>query len=114
MLKFEFKNLIFGIQIFSVFREPQIAFNQRIEWCLDLHNQSVSWLPVSVGERERERGGKIRRYPPHAGIFLTRASPHYSDSLMTWVVKIIAQDRYGVHSCVHGCIVFLISAGGFF
>merc|ERR1711997_440558 len=22
-------------------REPQIAFNQRIEWCLDLHNQSV-------------------------------------------------------------------------
>merc|ERR1712038_162035 len=22
-------------------REPQIAFNQRIEWCLDLHNHSV-------------------------------------------------------------------------
>ena len=23
-------------------REPQKAFNQRIEWCLDLHNHSVS------------------------------------------------------------------------
>ena len=25
----------------NIFREPQIAFNQRIEFCLDLHNHSV-------------------------------------------------------------------------
>ena len=28
-------------QWFSFLREPQIAFNQRIEFCLDLHNHSV-------------------------------------------------------------------------
>ena len=28
----------------NIFREPQIAFNQRIEFCLDLHNHSVTSL----------------------------------------------------------------------
>ena len=30
-------------------REPQIAFNQRIEFCLDLHNHSVTTAPPSSG-----------------------------------------------------------------
>ena len=30
-------------------REPQIAFNQRIEFCLDLHNHSVITAPPSSG-----------------------------------------------------------------
>ena len=31
-------------------REPQIAFNQRIEFCLDLHNYSVSGPVVHLSE----------------------------------------------------------------
>ena len=83
-----------------IFREPQIAFNQRIEWCLDLHNQSVSCESELMPETKTERGGQIRSYPLHDRIFLTRAALHHQGSLMTWVVKILAQDRYGVNSRV--------------
>ena len=92
-----------------IFREPQIAFNQRIEWCLDLHNQSVSCESELMPETKTERGGQIRRYPSHDRIFLTRVTLNHEGSLMTWVVKILAQDRYGVDIRVEVSDVFRIS-----
>ena len=39
------------VQWFSFLREPQIAFNQRIEFCLDLHNHSVKVMNLPQAPR---------------------------------------------------------------
>lgn len=59
------------IDIYST-REPQLAFHQRISFCLDIHNMSVKvsaagpWARGWQGPAEGDSGAELRSFSAHS------------------------------------------------